>query len=287
MPNRMLLAVFLIFTALQVQATRVAYYQVDERYQYQHRLLQRVLEVTEVEFGEFNLQPLDKKVTQKRGLKFLENETIDLIYLAVNQDLLNRFTAIKYPLQRGLLGYRLLLTTYGKKQLLQRESLDTIQKDWTLGFGAHWSDLAILKHNHFNVVTSVQYENLFKMLHYQRFDIFPRGLGEAYSEIEKYSPLYPDIAVAEGVAFYYPYPVYYFVNRKNKRLAKRLNKGLAILSQSGEFEQIFKQHFGPILSLGGVNERKVWLLENPALPEGIQSPDTSSWLPANKLHKTD
>jgi hypothetical protein len=38
---------------------------------------------------------------------------------------------------------------------------------------------------------------------------------------------------------HYPQPIYFFVNKSNKKLAKRIKKGLKIAQEDGSFDQLF------------------------------------------------
>jgi len=68
---------------------------------------------------------------------------------------------------------------------------------------------------------------------------------------------------------HYPAPVFFFVNKENKRLQQRLKFGLNELLASGKFEHFFLNHpiTSGITTKANVNTRSTFSLENPLLSE--------------------
>jgi len=116
------------------------------------------------------------------------------------------------------------------------------------------------------------------MLKLKRFDYFPRGINEAWNEIDKKGVNYPELMVEERTALYYPYPVYYFVNKENRELAARIEKGLKIALADGSFKDLFFESHSEIINKANLDDRIIFKLQNPTLPEGTPEPDTSWWL---------
>ncbi|MFB9156893.1 hypothetical protein [Chromobacterium violaceum] len=53
-------------------------------------------------------------------------------------------------------------------------------------------------------MTEASYELLFAMLDKGRFDLFPRGIGEVFSELDNRSAAYSGLAVDKSLLIYYP-----------------------------------------------------------------------------------
>ncbi len=264
---------------LRAEPCTVRYFQQDVRYAYRTALLQLLLEKTKDQ-GACALSPQFTTVTQDRGLALLQEGRIDVVSMPTTLQREQDLRAIRFDILRGLLGYRVLLI---RKQ--QQDDFATVQslaelRHFRMGFGMHWADLSLLQYNGFQVVATPHYESLFAMLSRGRFDGFPRGLNEAWKEIDEQEAHFPDLMVEPTLAFHYPWPVYFFVHRDNRALAARLQLGLQRAQADGSLRQLFMQHHGKLLQQAQLSKRRLFLLSNPTLPPGTPKADTSWWMPA-------
>ena len=264
---------------LRAEPCTVRYFQQDVRYAYRTALLQLLLEKTKDQ-GACALSPQFTTVTQDRGLALLQEGRIDVVSMPTTLQREQDLRAIRFDILRGLLGYRVLLI---RKQ--QQDDFATVQslaelRHFRMGFGMHWADLSLLQYNGFQVVATPHYESLFAMLSRGRFDGFPRGLNEAWKEIDEQEAHFPDLMVEPTLAFHYPWPVYFFVHRDNRALAARLQLGLQRAQADGSLRQLFMQHNGKLLQQAQLSKRRLFLLSNPTLPPGTPKADTSWWMPA-------
>ncbi|MCP4350231.1 MAG: amino acid ABC transporter substrate-binding protein, partial [Desulfobacterales bacterium] len=92
---------------------------------------------------------------------------------------------------------------------------------------------------------------------------FPRGINEAWKEISEMGSKYPNLTVEPSIAIYYPYPVYFFVNKQNLKLADRIERGLKILMKDGSFEKLFLKYHDAVIGQADLKNRKMFELENP------------------------
>jgi hypothetical protein len=134
-----------------------------------------------------------------------------------------------------------------------------------------------MRANGFSMVTSSSYENLFGMLIARRFDAFPRGLNEAQRELEARRHIYPQLAVERTLALYFPFPVYFWVNRNNVALARRIERGLRLALADGSFRKLFETYHATEIAKLRREPRRVIQLDNPLLPPGTEPPDTGWW----------
>jgi len=281
------LLLVLIFLALNANAlTELKFFQTDHRYAYRIELLTLAMDKTLATDGPYSLMPLNQSVTQLRGLHMLnKNREINVAFLSTNQAREEKYLSVKIPMLRGILGYRVFLIkdlSIGK--FSKMTTLAELNGDMVAGFGSHWADMKILTSNDIPVIGSVKYETLFAMLANERFDYFPRGINEAWVEIEKQKKQFPRLLVEKSMAFYYPYPVYFYVQKQNTQLASRIERGLMKAMGDGSFKALFLRHHQDIIDIANLPNRKIFVLDNPNLTQQTPEPDTSWWLPKSKLH---
>ena len=255
----------------------VNYFQKDLRFELEIKLLELALKETIDTDGEFSLRPIKEKVTQGRGLKFLEQGEIDVVFLPTSKKRERRFLPIKIPLLRGILGYRIFLIH--KDSINDFDEISTfeqLRKKYIAGFGTHWADRDILEDNNIRVMESPNYDNLFNMLELRRFDYFPRGITEVWRELEEFGTQHPNLIVEKQIALYYPYSVYYFVNKSNVKLAGRIERGLKVLLKNGSFKKLFFKYYAPYIKQANLENRKLFRIKNTVDP--LNDPDTSWWL---------
>ena len=174
--------------------------------------------------------------------------------------------AIRVPLLKGLIGYRLLVIR--KSDEAKFAKINTKQQLLALsaGQGMHWPDTEILRSNQVKVSEAMAKENLYKMLVAKRFDFFPRGATEVELEAELIRS--QNLMVEPRLILHYPAALYFFVNKKNTELAQRLEKGWAIILKNGEFEKLFlaSERVKSALAILKQPNRRVIELDNPFLP---------------------
>ena len=90
--------------------------------------------------------------------------------------------------------------------------------------GHDWPDAKILGANGINVETDFRYEEIFKLISLGRYDFFPRGVLEAFSELDNI-PV-ENLAVSPDFVIAYPAPTYFFVKNEDHKLAERVEAGV-------------------------------------------------------------
>lgn len=180
---------------------------------------------------------------------------------------------IRFPIDRGLLGWRLLLV---KAQNLERwgrvKSLSEL-KQFIAGQGHDWPDVDILKANGLPVVTSHNYDSLFRMLKVGRFDYLPRSILEVDAELA--DGRHPELRVVPDLMLRYLAAAYLFVSPSEGSLANDLDRGLRQAAIDGSFQALFKVHFGALIEAHPVQSSRVLQLMNPDGP-GVNATDL--WL---------
>lgn len=245
----------------EVRYNRNTLYASDDVDNYYEELLRYALEATVDEFGPYKLLPQNIKMVQQRSVAMIEQSLhIDVIWSMTSVDRESRMQAVYIPLLKGLLGYRVFLIRQGEQQRFNNISTVNALKKITIGQGVNWPDTEILEKNKFQVVKSLG-NNLHDMLESKRFDMFPRSVLEVVNEdISR-----PNLTIESNLLLKYPAPLYFFVNKSNKKLAKRLTIGLSRLVESGSFDEIFYSNKGPatLMKELGIGKRKVIEINNP------------------------
>lgn len=244
---------------------------------YMVKLLQLALNRSRKNDESFYITPEAKSSTQGRLIANIKRGALDVIWTMTSLDREASMLPIRIPLLKGLLGQRVFLIK--AEQQVQFDSIRTLQdlQQLTAGQGSHWPDTDILRQNGLRVVTSANYELLFTMLKGDRFDYFPRGLNEAWEELEVRNN--EGIAVEKNLLLSYVAPKYFFVQKRNFALAKRITDGLEAMVKDGSFDNYFNNH--PItvnlLQKADLKHRRIFFLENKALPPLTPIHDRRYW----------
>lgn len=222
----------------------------------------------------YSLVPASPDMVQSRVLREIEQGQVDVYWSATSRQRDTTLRPIKVALDKGLNGWRLLLIR--KTDAAKFANLKSTHNLKRLAFvqGHDWPDTELLRHNGFVVQTAQHPTAMFELLLRRRADAFPRSVIEAYREQQDY----PELMVEPRFVLVYPAAVYFFVNKNNHELAKRLEAGLHTIQQSGEFDRLFYQRYGASIDAANLSSRRVIHLTNPDIP--VVGELTSPWLPA-------
>jgi hypothetical protein len=234
----------------------------DPRFTYASRLLSMALDR-----GAYSgrLRLLDG-MTQLRQVRELLEDRLDVGLLpscstAAEQGVL----AVKAPIRHGLLGLRLLLARREHADEIARvSSLAQLQQRYTLGHGADWGDLGLMRRAGFRVVTSATYSGLFRMLEAERFDLMSRGVSEVWDELDR--PRLAGngcLAVVPGIALFYPLDDYFWVNPARPDLAQAIEIGLRRARSDGSFDALFRKQYQSALRKAELSARRIFKLPLP------------------------
>ena len=257
--------------------TTIRYFPAGPIYEYRWKLLELALAHSPNGSGPSRLIPFAEDITQNRGVQLLQSGAIDVIALGTNAEREAQMLPIKIDILRGIVGFRIFVIRAADQARIARMDEQTLRQQLIFGLNSQWADLPIMRANGFKVETSPAYEKLFAMLSASRFDAFPRGLNEAARELEERKKIYPQLAVEQSKALYFPFPVYFWVNKKNVALAQRIERGLKLALADGSFRQLFESYHAAEIATLASDKRQVIRLANPILPAGTAEPDTRWW----------
>jgi hypothetical protein len=212
----------------------------DERPEllYFSRLLELALRKTAAEYGPYAISYYSEIMSPQRSIEELKKKEglVNLIWTGSSRQREEELLPVRISLLGELNNYRLLLIRKGEQERFSNvKTLDDLKR-MRAGAGLQWPDTDIMRANGLTVETSQRDWLLFRMLDAHRFDFSPRGLYEVFSEVEV--PDNANLAVEKTIMLYYEVPFYFFVNRTNRLLAQRIERGLKMAIADGSFEQL-------------------------------------------------
>lgn len=213
--------------------------------------------------------------TQERILNMLERgQDINLFFTGYSQAREQRFLQVDIPLTRGLLGSRVFIRKTGAFPLIN--NLEDLKKK-QIGSGIGWPDTEILSQAGFNVTTST-YKNLWKMLEHGRYDLFNRGINEAYIELEQQKRQGRNFEIEPNILVSYPYDYFIYLNAESHSLHKILNEGLLRSYANGSFLENFKRHPATSQAIKTASTfRSILKIPNPLLSERAKKIPAKFW----------
>ncbi|NLR74544.1 ABC transporter substrate-binding protein [Leeia aquatica] len=254
---------------------------IDVRDRYAYDLLQEALEHTRKDFGEYVLVRSSSPINRLRSVLALNdpNGEVNVINVPTSVSYEQALRPIRIPIDKGLLGYRLLLIRDKDQPRFDAiRNLDQLRQ-LRAGLQENWTITDVWRQAGFKVVTSSDYEPLFSMLSYGRFDYFLRGVDEIMPEWQGHHDKLPSLKIEQSLLVYLPLPRYFFTGRtqEGERLGQRIEAGLQRMRQDGRFEQMFQTYQSELLRGLKLQGRRVLRLENPNLPAETPLNDPSLW----------
>ena len=216
--------------------------------------------------GEHELEVVPiEDAPQNRIFAMLEGEPapIDLFFSGYSLDREKRLRQISIPLTRGLLGFRLLVAKSKRlDEFSDTRTLEDLQK-LRIGSGIGWPENKVLIRNGLTLDTSL-YRNLWRMLDYERFDVFQRGINEVFTELDR--PEHKHLSIVPGIALAMRYDYFLYVARERKELHDLLLEGLQNAYRNGSFMEHFRSHpqISAALERAQLANRQLIWLESPA-----------------------
>ncbi|MBV8501162.1 MAG: hypothetical protein JO006_05540 [Paucibacter sp.] len=253
----------------------------DHRYEYEWKLLQTALDKTIVDYGPYTLGPSSQVMNQARLAGEIEagSGRVSIFVRGTSAALEATLLPVRIPLDKGLLGYRVfIIRAADRERFAAIRSLDELRR-LSAGQVNTWSDVQILRDGGFNVITGHHVGTVFKMLAAGRFDFFPRGPDEAYRDSDEWRDAVAGLVVEKTLLLHYPFARYFFVQRSpaGARMATRVELGLNRMLKDGSFDTLFMQYKGPLIAKADLRNRRVFELNNVALPPGAPTGRKELW----------
>jgi len=246
--------------------------QADPRGHYPIALLELALSKSD---QPFTTKATNFVMTQERTLKQLElGRGIDVVWTMTNAAREQQLLPIRFPIDRGLIGWRLLAVKQQNVSLFMKLPNAELLKSMLAVQGIDWPDFGILTANGFNVTSSNHFDGMYHMLLQERVRMFPRSVTEIWPELATRSQ---ELVVAPRWVLHYPAALYFFVRKEDQQLAQAIEKGLEQALADGSMRTLFLQHFSTAIEQAQLTDRQVLQLNNPLLPAATPLQRTELW----------
>ena len=205
---------------------------------YFEEVLKLALEKTRPRYGkaELDYYPFISGRERQRAI-LRANAGLDIIWSSSNHQREEQLLLVKFNLLREISDYKILLIRAEDQPKFSTVRQLSDLRNFRAGTGSHWQDTQILQKNNMPLVTSWDYEPMFKMLAAKRFDYMVRGAQEIWGELEQHPAF--GFAAEETLLIHYRLPVYFFVNAENIQLAERIKTGLEMAEKDGSLDKLF------------------------------------------------
>lgn len=168
---------------------------------------------------------------------------------------------VSFPIDLGALSYRTCFVSPNLENSKRNiSSLDDLRSlSFVVGVG--WPDFVIYQDNALNVVEINYYDNIFKMLTGNRFDLFCRGASEILNEYRAFNSSF-NLHHNKTFALHYQLPRFFFVHATNQALKHRLEKGLKLAYEDGSLKSLWQERFAESIKFSDIKSRKMFELDN-------------------------
>jgi Bacterial extracellular solute-binding proteins, family 3 len=282
------LLIFLLAVAAKAEQVRIAVkvqgIQQEQQDGYFSNLLMMALEASKADNEIIEIIYSSRDYSQARWISMLQKDTSNfVIWTMTDSQREQQLRPIRIPLSKGLFGYRVLVIRKQEQARFdQVKNIDDLA-NFIGGQGTHWPDARILKANNLKLITAENTESLFRMIEAKRFDYFPRGTSEAWFELLERGE--NNLVVEKNILLYYPADIYFFVNKSNEALANRIEKGLEILIDNGEFDRFFYSHPRVSAAFNKLKDRRLIKLINPYLPPETPVDNPRYWIDLSAMER--
>ncbi|MBL4629625.1 MAG: hypothetical protein JKY14_00130 [Paraglaciecola sp.] len=236
------------------------------RHSFTAKVLDLALERTKDEYGDYQIIPSKAGVTVGRLQLQMKERNDNYFYkVSITDELLKDFHAIEFPIDRGIVSYRVGIINTKNVQLFKNVSNSEGLKKYLLIQGQGWLDNDIFKHNGLTSFAVATKRQCLDMISLNRADIYFRGLSEISFDIKRHEKRGGKLNVqAEPyIALFYPMPKFLITAKTNIENANRVEEGLKRAYEDGSFIKLWEEHNLRAIQSQNLNNRRVIVLENP------------------------
>lgn len=236
----------------------------DQQNTYFYKLLLLAFEKTTPVYGAVDVQVYPENLSSTRLMADLKkNVTIDVVWNGTTEQREKDFLPVYISLLQELNEYRvLLIRTEDQQKFANIQTLNDLRK-FTAGTGADWPSTGVLRNSELPIVAVNNGSLLYAMLKAKRFDYMSRNLFEVWNEGKTYAK--DELVVEKTLLLKGGVPFYFFVNKKNVDLARRIERGLKMAISDGSLAKLFYSF--PDFKRGheeiAFSKRKILLLKKP------------------------
>ncbi len=259
-------------TSASPTAQTITYLNPEDDDHYFVKVLKLSLDKTKDQYGEYTLRFHPKMNRDQALAKLRENSTPNAIRMLMPKKhvlSMENIRHIPFPLQRGILGYRICSYSDTLHRRVANISRLAELKSFSFLQGVGWPDGDILSHHGFdvNIVDLSTLEGnpirgMYEMAANGQVDFFCRGAHELKAESGLRRQV-PSLKTEQTMALYYPAPLFFYVGKSNTTLANRVLDGLQMAYKDGAFLSLWKEHYDERLVFSNLEKRKIYRLDSP------------------------
>ncbi|WP_036024873.1 hypothetical protein [Paraburkholderia dilworthii] len=212
----------------------------------------------------YTIRQADVAMERGRALAELaEGGSINLLWTSMDSRAESGLNVVHIPVNRGLIGYRVFVIREDRQADFDRVDNLADLRRLTAGQGLGWVDTDILLDAGLKVETSST-DTLFAMTRAGRIDYYPRGVIEAFPELESRKQAEPELTVERRLLLKYRSDFLFYVARRDPGLAVTIERGFAAAYKNGSYLRLFNSHpyIQRALAQANLGERKVIELNN-------------------------
>lgn len=232
---------------------------------------------------QYSFSTTEETYSRPRLMESVKAGSVSLMWGGTSEQMEADYIPIRIDAYRGLMSHRVFIIRNGDQPRFDNiKTIDDLRKI-KFGQGRSWQDASIMESSGFDVVKSTKKPGLFYMLDGGRFDAFPRGANEAWSETSAFPKL--NLTVEKKLVLVYPLPTYYFVSRDDPELAKDIENGLEAAIKDGSFDSYFynSKEVKDALDLADLPNRRAFYIKNPFLPKATPLERKELWISIEDL----
>ncbi|HSC66681.1 MAG TPA: diguanylate cyclase [Cellvibrio sp.] len=216
--------------------------------------------------------------SRPRVVESVKSGAISVMWGGTSEEMERDFIPIRIDAYRGLMNHRLFFIRQGDQARFDHvKTLEDLKKI-RFGQGRSWQDASILESAGLEVIKATKKPSLYHMLDGGRFDAFPRGANEVWTELAAFPDL--KLTVEKNLVLIYPLPTYFFVTHKDPELAKDIEFGLESAIKDGAFNKYFYEspEVKDALAKADLSNRRAIRISNPYLPKATPLDRKELWL---------
>lgn len=208
------------------------------------------------------LEPQTLNHTLARKTVSVEKGELRLLWAGSGPDIESRLRAIRLPIFRGLLGYRLMVIRDGEQSRFENVSTLEELKQFRAGVGQRWPDKAVLDSNNFEVSSSPYGDRLWPMLRQKRFDFMPWGIHQIWHRMREYGE---GLVVEPNLLLAYPIVSYFYVREDDDELHSIIDEGMAAAIKDGSYDKLLFQSalIREAVKKGNLGQRRIISMHGP------------------------
>lgn len=252
--------------------------ELDKRSVHKTEVLIRSLELTIPEYGPYEIAIRINSMNRNRALaEMIKGEYINVYVSAATAEWDNNTIAIKIPIRRGLLNYRLLLIHEDDLDKFSQVKTLADLNELTAGLRTGWVTTDAFHNAGMQLQEVHNFEGLFPLLELHRFNYIPRAIYEIFDELEARKHFLKHVVIEPTLAIYLPSPTYVYVSSAEPRIAQRIEKGLRVMLENGELEQILNKYYEDDIQRGNLKARKIIKIDSTYPIEKSLLEDKTLW----------